>query len=333
MQKKLTVGIFVLLGIVLLAKGEAYTPQRISVPLDESLIAWIKFNLSPATSLPLSFYIDPEKKSDVYARMGKADSVGDAIERMIVEEGIVIYDAAVAQIALAQTGRFEEMYFAQRPMEFYWKDSLGEMDHIRAGFPLHSFIYDPAHPEAVSSDPSAYGRRGFIFRILNAHGRYLSQDPLDGKTSMEDFPNWPSLHWEDWKPIAGENAWVALAALHLYHQKYFNPQTQSYDHHPNAVELQLAEELARAAMLLQAHNGGIRMAPLGTYHEKAQAQEAGQSDWWYTQISTENNLSWYAAFRMLFELTGNEQYHRVLLGQEHFFKAVFNWEEGFFFRG
>ena len=80
-------------------------------------------------------------------------------------------------------------------------------------------------------------------------------DPLDGKKTLAGFPGEDRLHWVDWKPVAGENAWVVIAAMQLYVR------------HPDSIELNLSQELARAAMMLQSDCGGIRMAPLGTLSE------------------------------------------------------------------
>ncbi len=306
------------------------------IPLSEEqkLIRWIKNNVSGNTQLPLSFQIPDQYKPPIYANMGEANSINGIIERVIVEEGLVIYDGAVGQIALTILGSTENLQYAYRPLEIYWQGRVGDLSNIRAGYPGNSFIYNPNNPFAVSSDLQAFGQRGFIFRIINAHGRYNTFDPLDGKIEFKGFPTWPTVHWEDWKPVAGENAWVVLAALHLFHKKYFNSTYQFYDHISDALELRLAEELARAAILLQAENGGIRMAPIGTYSPDEKGSAAGEPNhtWWYHQISTENNISWYAAFRMLYEITQNAIYKQAMDKIEYYFKEVWN-KEGYFFQG
>jgi hypothetical protein len=252
----------------------------------------------------------------------------------------------------------------------YWKGSLRKLKSIRAGYPHQPFIYDPDNPHMISSDINHLGQRGFLFRMLNAHGKYDTADPLDGKTKFAGFPNWPTVHWEDWKPIAGENAWVMIAALHLYHQKYFDTGAQRYRHNFKAKELQLAEELARAAMVLQADNGGLRMAPLGTYHHllningeaslsniqsqlDAQAQSkhlispltkfleadfhydqvSEEFKWHYFEQSTENNLSWYTAFKMLYTVTEKSVYRDAMTKIESYLKGVWNPEGHYFYQG
>ncbi len=307
--------------------------QEKAVSLDRGLVSWIKANVSPKTGMFLSFQVLPDEKKSVYSEMGKPDSVPGIIERVIVENGVVIYDGAVGQIALTLSGSDEDMRIAQKPLDIYWKGCLGDLQSIRAGYPNNNFIYDPKVPEAVSSDVAAKGTRGFIYRIINANGDYLSVDPLDGKKKFDGFPTWPDIHWEDWKPVAGENAWVVIAAMQIYHKKYFDPQTKMYDQHLESVELRLSEELARAALLLQAENGGIRMAPRGTFRENEPVQPSGQGSWWYNQISTENNLSWYSALRMLYAVTGKEEYLVAMAKMEGYFKQVFNGSEKYFYQG
>jgi hypothetical protein len=311
------------------------TADTQSVSIDQKLIRWIKGNVSPRSNLPLSFFIPPDEKETVYRSMGEVDSVEGIIERMIVEEGLVIYDGAVGQIVLSMLDDPQSLDLAQRPIDYYWQGYWGELMNVRAGYEGQNFIYDLKNPRAVSSNLDEFGKRGFIFRIVNAHGRYHTADPLDGKTTFSGFPSWPTIHWEDWKPVAGENAWVVMAALHLYHKKYFNAYSRQYQWNPEAVELKLSQELARAALLLQSEVGGIRMAPLGTYRESEDEHTPGElpGRWWYNQISTENNISWYAAFRMLYQITGERKYYVAMKNIEDYFKKVWNPQEHFFYQG
>ncbi len=332
----------------------------------EKLIHWLKSHLSPQTKLPYSFFIPEGKKPSVFSSLGRPDSITGVIERNIVREGLVIYDCALWQIVLTLLGEGEDLELASIPIQYFWEGKLREFIQIRAGYPQQPFVYDLSHPQLVSSNLSDYGKRGFLFRIINANGTYLMSDPLDGKTSIRGFPNGDMIHWEDWKPVAGENAWVVLASLHLFHKKYFNPQTQRYEAFENAVELRLAEELARAAIILQAENGAVRMAPLGTYynpmvrlleetdnpeevikaidqytlrappldfHKRRPSDYPEEYRWYYYEISTENNLSWLAAFRMLYQITFKKEYQKAISGIENYLKKAWNKNRNFFYQG
>ena len=338
--------------------------------VDPKLTHWLKANVSARTGMPLSFYVTDDLKAETYEAIGPANSLTAIIERLIVEEGISIYDTALWQITLGLLGGNDGLRAASRPFAIYYDGHLGELKSIRAGYPNQPFIYDPENPEAIASDLTSLGKRGFLFRILNANGKYNTTDPLDGKSHFKDFPTWPTVHWEDWKPIAGENAWVVIAAMHLYHKKYFDPQTGAYIHNNTSAEMLLAEELARAAIILQADNGGIRMAPLGTYNHLLNIDNNDtvpgiqrqldahalsrtlvtplsmfiESDfdfstvseefkWHYFEISTENNLSWYTALRMLYVVTGKPVYRRAMDGIENYLREAWDPVDGYFYQG
>jgi hypothetical protein len=246
-----------------------------------------------------------------------------------------IYDGAVYQIVLSMLGGEQNLNQASLADRYYWQGAVGDTWNIRAGYPINTFVYDPQNPEKVSSDNSRLGERGFIFRIIDADGKYLVTDPLDGKQTLEGFPENDRLHWVDWKPVAGENAWVVIAAMQIYHKKYFDAGKGVYAQHPDSVELQLAKELARAAMMLQADIGGIRMAPLGTSRSltKEEKKDFSENDWWYNHLSTENNISWYAAFRMLYQVTGEAKYKKAMDAIERYLQFVWDEKQGFFHQG
>lgn len=326
-MQKIYRSIFLLL--IFLSPSTAFA----QVPVNDKLFNWLKSNISPQTGLPYSFYIKEENKQKIFAVTGDEDSPNSIIERVILNEGLVIYDGAVSQMALLLKGDEESLRLAHKPVDIYWDGTLHELHSIRAGYPHGQFMYDPARPEDVSSRSKDKGTRGFIFRIINANGKYFSKDPLDGKLYADNFPLMPRIHWEDWKPVAGENAWVVMAALQLFHRQYYDLYWGRYFYDEKPVELLLSEELARAALFLQADNGAIRMAPLNTYREALLGESGDPGTWWYNQISTENNISWYAAFRMLYEITGEDIYREAMNGIEGYLKSVYSIERKMFYQG
>ena len=271
----------------------------------------------------------------VYQHMESSGALKGSIERTITHEGMDIYDGAVYQMVLSMTGGEENLEQASRADRYYWQGSVGDTWNIRAGYPINTFVYDPKNPDAVSSDVNKFGQRGFIFRIIDADGKYLVTDPLDGKKSLAGFPDEDRLHWVDWKPVAGENAWVVMAAMQAYHKRYFDSDKGVYAQHPESVELKLSRELARAAMMLQSDIGGIRMAPLGTNRTLTNGEKKNftENNWWYNHISTENNISWYAAFRMLYQVTGDPQYKKAMDGIERYLRSVWDETQGLFYQG
>ncbi|MBF0570547.1 MAG: hypothetical protein HQL12_01625 [Candidatus Omnitrophica bacterium] len=328
--------LLVFICMCLVAGNIPYVRAQTSIfTLDPHLLNWVKFNISPVTHLPYSFYIPENDKPEIYRRMESSGALKGTIERMITHEGMDIYDGALYQIVLSMTGSEENLIEASLADHYYWQGSVGDTWNIRAGYPINTFVYDPKNPESVSSDISRLGKRGFIFRIIDADGNYLVTDPLDGKKSLAGFPDNDRLHWVDWKPVAGENAWVVIAAMQIYHKKYYDLATGLYSQHSDSVELKLSRELARAAMILQSESGGIRMAPLGTYRnlKDEEKKDFNEKDWWYRHISTENNISWYAAFRMLYQVTRDPQYKKAMDAIERYLRFVWDEKQGLFYQG
>lgn len=326
----------VLASTLILSSTTSLQAQAVSgYSVDARLLTWMKNNVSPQTQLPYSFYIPAEHQQKVFANMEKDGAVNGAIERMITKEGLVIYDGAVFQIALAMAGGEENMKQAEVPLKHFWKGSFGELFTVRTGYPINQFIYDVNNYEAVSSDNERLGQRGFIFRIVNADGRYLMSDPMDGKTEMPGFPEQNRLHWLDWKPVAGENAWVVMAAMQMYHMKNFNVSSGTYTIDQDSIELRLSEEIARAAMMLQSEIGGIRMSPMGAHRTLTREEKKyfTETNWWYKHISTENNISWYAAFRMLYEVTKKQVYKDAMKNIERFLSFVWDEKNQMFHQG
>ena len=303
--------------------------------VDPAIIRWIDHNISPVTKLPYSFYIPKQQQHQIFQQMDDAGLVNGIIERVITKKGLDIYDGAVYQIVQTMLDGTEHLKQAQLPLQYYWNGGIGDMWNVRAGYPINRYIYDVADPSKVSSNLHAFGRRGFVFRIINADGEYLITDPKNGQKTFAGFPQEDRIHWVDWKPVAGENAWVVIAAMQLYHQKYFDKEKGVYLHNIQSVELRLAKELARAAIILQADCGGIRMAPLGTYRnlEKSEEKDFTTSNWWFNHISTENNISWYAALRMLYDVTGDVIYQKAMQGIEKYMLFVWDKDKGYFHQG
>lgn len=293
------------------------------ISIDPHLFNWITSNISPTTRLPYSFFVLPQDKKDVYVQMGDGGAINASIERVITEKGLDIYDGAVYQMVLTLEGSDEHLMQASLPFDYYWQGMVGKFFTIRSGYPINKFIYDLNRPDNVTSDMSREGERGFIFRIINADGNFLYSDPLTGETHLKGFPEQDRLHWVDWKPVAGENAWVVMAAMQYYRKT------------KDEKALRLSEELARCAMILQAPNGGIRMAPMGTSRTILDEEKGVFTDenWWYKHISTENNISWYAAFRMLYAMTGNDDYKKAMEGITRYLQSVWDPRQFMFHQG
>ncbi|PIQ87445.1 MAG: hypothetical protein COV73_03415, partial [Candidatus Omnitrophica bacterium CG11_big_fil_rev_8_21_14_0_20_43_6] len=285
-------------------------PKKLLAPakIGDALVMlnWVNQNIS-SKGLPLSFQVLSE---DVWPK-----TVNEH-QRMVLKKGLVIYDGALAQILWAMSQDKEK---ADRLINLYWEDNLRGYQTIRAsnsGNKTQPFIYRNPNDTPVSEKD----KRGYIFKIIDVDGQWEDEDVLTGTKKR----------WEQWQPISGENAWAGvIGPLQAYFQAHPDKEYSSQD-----VELRLAEEIARAAMLLQADNGGIRYAPKGTWHENDPEQSNPfKEEWAYNEQSTENNLSWYAAFKMLSEITKKQQYQQALQAIEKYLESVYRPQEGYFMQG
>jgi len=136
-------------------------------------------------------------------------------------------------------------------------------------------------------------KEGLFFRNLPVTGKYTFEDPLTGN----DYT------WNDYDARAGDNAWLAMSQLQIYRQKY------GTGYNPEKIELALAEKIARSAMDLIVPDAGIG----GMLMKKDS-----------NLISTENVISWYAAFKMLHEITGKTEYMGAINRMEEFLTYVFD---------
>ncbi|MBI1976001.1 MAG: hypothetical protein HYS56_00655 [Candidatus Omnitrophica bacterium] len=279
-------------------------PQMPANLTPEAVANWLN-NLAAQsrTGVPFSFQVPPEIAASLWP------NTTNEHERMVLKEGLVIYDGALAEILWSLMGDSKRAGMLTNAI---WKGNLGQLElraYHREGDDSHPFIYSD-DPNDISGFEE--GKRGFVFKTTNANGVFNVIDPLTGR----------QLDWSQWQPIAGENAWAGvIAPLQAYAKKYGDTLNQ------DAVELKLAEEIARAAMFLQAENGGIRMGPQGIWHD------SGDTHWYYNEQSVENNLSWYSAFRMLHQVTGDQKYKDAMTRLEGFFKSAFDPMNGTFAQG
>jgi hypothetical protein len=273
------------------------------------LLNWINSNLSQY-GLPLSFYMP----SNLASAVASTDPQGF----MIYKEGGSTYDMALAQIIWAKKGDTAK---CDTMTKFYLYSGVGQ------AYPPNSLraYYDPANTVEhgfIYKDPSgddikeyAVGERGYVFKLIDVEGHWQIQNPADGTT----------ITWLQWQPVTGENAWIGIGLMHAYYAKH------GFNLLPNADELVLAKEIARAAMLLTVDgdpngiNGAIRKSPRGSYDSSGVDPNK--------LISTENNLSMRALFSMLFRLTGENTYKAAVDGIDNYLRKAYNSADGTFCRG
>ncbi len=232
----------------------------------ESVRDFLESNVSD-TDMPLSFKASPEYWRGLDESLDPVDAV---IERILITHALNIYDGALWQIALTILPSKKSAGLVDAHTERLRSGEAGDIRDLRGYGP--AFLYGD---EETMMDRD----NGFFFRMIT--DRYLQDDPL-GQNEVPGFPNFNRVHHEDWKPIAGEQAWAAIIGpLQVAYEKYGGNIPA------DSPEMKLAMSVLPAMEAMQSPIGAIYHAPKGTYgiHPKL--------------ISVENNLSVYAALKML----------------------------------
>lgn len=241
---------------------------------------------SPVTQ---SFEVRPQDASAVWAATAGPE------ERVILAQGLAIYDGSLDQLLWMLQNDFEKARYFSRALMDERDARISNFATLRGSF-----------LEGSKTMPFQYGvgqagklppGDGWVFRLIGEE--FETPDPLN--------PN-RLVPWPDWKPVAGDNAWVALTAGQVYYRQ-FGRNVQEND-----VLIRLMRKQAGVAALMQSELGGIRFAPQGTFFNRGHISEN------FHRISTENNFSWYAAARAAYALTGDPAYARMMSGIERYLK-------------
>ena len=283
----------------------AQSSQAIAQSKDQEISSIVNFLSKNVTSdgMPLSYRAPHGYWESIHHPVNEVDAV---IERLLATYGLSLYDGALWQIVQAQNGHLE---LANAHTQRLLSGRSGDLSNIRAS--------DGFHYSGKSLSPG----EAYFFRLIS--DQYNQTDPLDGKTALEGFPNWPNLHHEDWRPVSGENSWAAiLGPLQVAHVRYGSDIPLGSD------EVKLAASILPAVELLQSPTGGIYYAPEGTYGVKP------------SFIATENNISMYAALRMLKEVIGDKdprlkkRIENLMSGIERYLREIaYDRKKGYFVQG
>jgi len=151
----------------------------------------------------------------------------------------------------------------------------------------------------------------FFYRMIGP--TYLMRDPLEGFYGYEwrakpagentDPAQWWNLagviHWNDWKPITGENVWGAiLGPMQVLLVRNCSHVKQFKDLDSAPAEVQLAVSILPAAESLLSPLGSMYHCPLGTKMFPPDEDEE-------TNVSNENNFSAWASFKALLFILEN----------------------------
>jgi len=240
------------------------------------------------------------------------DKIDSTLERLLISSSVSIYDGALWQLVLGLSGGRDNARLVDGYTGRMLRGSWGTLYDLRAFGP--KFLYGDSQ-KVLSRD------NGFFFRIIS--DRYIQRDPMNGETTVVGYPNFNRLHHEDWKPITGEQAWATiLGPMQLAHLKYGDRIPM------DSAEMRLALSVLTAFEAMRSPIGALYHAPKGTHQKDPD------------DISTENNLSAFAALKMFKECIGQRQpavcarIDRLLSGIESYFsREAFSEREGLFYQG
>jgi hypothetical protein len=260
-------------------------------------------------------------------------------EKFLTTFGLNLYDAAVREIALALLGQAQ---IAQQ----YEKDTLIsaktlQLANIRGSTACGGIMYfdQCGDPQQSGACGFCYGgntdkkgqtldnKHAFFFRMIG--DVYAFGGTVDARCPEKNM----AWTWNDWRPVAGENAWANLIGpLQVaYHQA--NGNVNSIDDSSSA--LTLATEILTAFEMQQMPNGGIAYAPWNTYDEGNPALGG--------TASVENAASTLAGLRALLQILQNKsntQYKSLVPGLQatinkltDFIRSAYSPSLGYFRQG
>lgn len=201
-------------------------------------------------------------------------AIEDPVRSIITTEGVGTYDTALAVIVLIEAGRLER---AREILDIY---------------DTGVYALETGAPMSLRAYPS--GMNGQAFQPLDGDHFYF----FDFTTVTGDWNRWRD-RWSFWNAHTGPNAWLVIALLRWVAAAeaagISEPERRPY--------LTLAQRLGKAMQRLQdpATQGGVRYGPRGQYFEASRSDP-------YEELNTENNLSAYVAFRMLYQAAKDPSY-------------------------
>jgi hypothetical protein len=278
------------------------------------------------------------------------DSMIGIQERALTRFGLNLYDAATWQIALALWNQYDVAFIYENNILYTGttgpagsaNGQPGGITDIRAD--SADFQYGPnkvsgsalksvTYPGNVTHFPAVNGKAGtavkkgpgsFFYRMIGPH--YKMVDPMAGSYGNAwkyPWPNYDStttwntygiIHFNDWKPITGENVWATmlgpLQALGLQTNNnltntscgnYFRKPIlacdwKTFDTTPPSVQLGIS--IIPALLALQADVGTLFHCPWGSKIFPPDPDEGAN-------VSNENNFSGYASIDTLYWVLTN----------------------------
>ena len=297
------------------------------------------------TYLEMGAFTDSGKRADL-------DSIIAIQERTLTRYGLNLYDAAVWEIALTLWGRHDVATVYERNVLYTSttgpagrkNGNPGGIVNLRAdsddyqygvtkqsGSALKTITYpgNITHfTQGTDGEPSKTGVKtgpgAMYYRIIGPN--YQMIDPLNGHYGNSWKYPWPNydettkwntyglIHFNDWKPITGENVWSSMLgpiqSLGLATNNNMSNTTcgnpghvpnlactwEDYDHVPPAVQLGIT--VLPGLEALGSAMGSLYHCPWGS---KIFPPDPSEGE----NVSNENNFSAYASLKLLYETLMN----------------------------
>jgi len=273
-----------LLMLVLSAAIGLGLPVAAQHPEESNIVAYIANHVWPITGLPRSYYCDAAYWDQAYTHdslgyPGALDDPGRIQERFITQYGLNLYDGACYQLAMCLGGGHARIglanYHARRLLTnrtLQWNTSRA-YTKIDSGRTVHLYGDNRTAFWGPENANTAY-----FFRVISE--LYSEKDPLLAQTNHLGT-NAPTVVWQDWKPVTGENAWCA----------YIGPLQTAWFNFSGRVPVtdpgvELAFRMLPAVAAMQNRIGAVYHVPSGV---------TGKGP---DEISNENNFSLYAGLVM-----------------------------------
>eukprot|EP01102_Stenamoeba_stenopodia_P001536 TRINITY_DN1133_c0_g1_i2.p1 TRINITY_DN1133_c0_g1~~TRINITY_DN1133_c0_g1_i2.p1 ORF type:complete len:648 (+),score=165.19 TRINITY_DN1133_c0_g1_i2:65-2008(+) len=255
-------------------------------------------------------------------------------ERTLTRYGLNLYDGATWEIALALSGLGAVAEIYENTVLYTSSTGanpqIGGIIDIRGDTSFYSYgpkgvngpdltlVALPGNVSRVPSDGNGNPEKQSVKNIPGAYfyrmigPNYSMNDPYLGYYAWTWQYPWPNndstttwnifgeIHWNDWKPITGENVWGTMIGplQRMWIQNNTNiTDFTTFEDAPPAVQLGLS--ILPALSNMQSPLGSLYHCPKGTNMFPPDPNEA-------ENVSNENNFSAYAATMMLLEVLQNK---------------------------
>jgi len=312
---------------------------------------WDNSNLPKSYKVPQDYWktipVDPFHNQSRYeAACGRVctpqelDNYRAQSEMMLTNNGLNLYDGAVREIALALLGHAKEAIAYE--LEYLIPGKTLQLASIRGSSTCVGITYfgQCSDDNSTGACGFCYGgndgsqkgvsldsKHAFFFRMVGDVWSYTGTTDL--RCSEKNIP-WI---WNDWRPVAGENAWLNL--IGPLQTAYINAGKNANSVDDSSSAVQLSVQILDAIKTMIMPNGAIAYAPYNTWDQDNEA--LGGTSSVENAASTLAGLKIFAQF--LTEKTNTQyknlipQIQDLITKVTNYLKSAYNPSLGYFVQG